>query len=81
MKTYGLYDRQGNPVRVTIPGADEPTGKPAREWAAELQADPATSYWLKSALTSQLTRDPVDAVNDAELLLEILNRRLREVTS
>lgn len=35
--------------------------------------DPGTSYWLKHALAAALTRDPVDASNDAELLAAILS--------
>jgi len=31
-------------------------------------ADPSTSYWLKSAIEAALTRDPVDALNDALVL-------------
>jgi hypothetical protein len=39
---------------------------------AAVDADPAASYWLKNTVQSALARDPVDAINDAELLLEIL---------
>jgi hypothetical protein len=42
----------------------------------EVLQDPATSYWLKSALISALRRDPVDAVNDAEWLYDLLTIRL-----
>lgn len=34
--------------------------------------DPSSSYWLKNALAAALTRDPVDALADAELLLKLL---------
>ena len=40
-------------------------------------ADPAASVWLKNALRSALERDPVDAANDAEMLLRLLDDRLR----
>ncbi|MHB8699239.1 MAG: hypothetical protein ACYC9J_14645 [Sulfuricaulis sp.] len=33
------------------------------------------SYWLKHALKTAMQRDPVDAVNDADLLAEVLRRR------
>jgi uncharacterized protein (DUF2384 family) len=49
---------------------------------AEIQAvmtDPAASGWVKTALESALKRDPVDAVNDAELLLAVLTRRLDNI--
>lgn len=38
--------------------------------------DPAASFWLKNALRSALDRDPVDASNDAELLVVALKERL-----
>ncbi|QSB03787.1 hypothetical protein JWZ98_23035 (plasmid) [Methylomonas sp. EFPC1] len=38
--------------------------------------DPAASDWLKNALRAALVRDPVDAVNDAEILLNALNEQL-----
>jgi hypothetical protein len=41
--------------------------------------DPSVSYWLKNALTTALNNDPVDAVNDAELLLAALKKNLEAV--
>ena len=41
-----------------------------------LLASPATSFWLKEALTTQWTRDPVDALRDAEALVHLLKERL-----
>lgn len=38
--------------------------------------DPAASFWLKNALRSALDRDPVDALNDAEVLVVALKERL-----
>lgn len=35
----------------------------------------AASYWLKAALKDALKRDPVDALNDAEYLVDLLNER------
>jgi hypothetical protein len=35
-------------------------------------ADPSTSYWLRDALKTAIKRDPVDALNDAEKLVELL---------
>ena len=37
---------------------------------AEVLADPAASHWMKDALRSALTRDPVDVANDAALALK-----------
>lgn len=39
---------------------------------AAVSADPGTSYWLRDALRAAVARDPVDAVDDAELLLALL---------
>lgn len=41
--------------------------------------DPAASYWLKDALKSAVERDPVDAVNDAAVLLKVLRHKLDNV--
>jgi hypothetical protein len=42
---------------------------------AEVLGDPAASLWLKSALRSALSRDPVDAANDAVILARLLELR------
>jgi hypothetical protein len=42
-------------------------------------ASPATSYWLRSAIKAALARDPVDALNDALVLVAVLDGHLREV--
>ncbi|WNL48383.1 hypothetical protein RKE25_22890 (plasmid) [Dyella sp. BiH032] len=42
-------------------------------------ADPGASNWLKDALRSALTRDPVDAANDASTLKNVLEDRCDEV--
>jgi hypothetical protein len=41
----------------------------------EVLLDPAASLWLKSALLSALSRDPVDAANDSEILARLLELR------
>jgi hypothetical protein len=41
--------------------------------------DPAASFWLKAALHSALSRDPVDAANESELLARLLDRRCRDI--
>lgn len=46
--------------------------------AAVLQ-HPSTSYWLRDALGRALDRDPVDAVDDAEALHELLVQRTTAV--
>ena len=53
----------------------------AAESMPDIQAileDPAVSDWLKVALTEAIERDPVDALNDALLLAQTLDDRLRE---
>jgi len=39
-------------------------------------ADPAASTWLRNTLSHALTRDPVDAANQAELLSRVLAARV-----
>jgi hypothetical protein len=41
-------------------------------------ADPAASIWLREALRAALERDPVDALNDALALADILETRLKQ---
>jgi hypothetical protein len=45
----------------------------------EILDDPAASFWLKAALHSALSRDPVDAANDADVLARVLEHRCRNV--
>lgn len=44
--------------------------------AAEVLRSPATSFWLRDAISTSMKRDPVDALSDAEVLLDLLKRRL-----
>jgi len=53
----------------------EPEDLPAIE---QILADPAASDWLKTALHSALSRDPVDAANDSEILAKLLDRWCRQ---
>ena len=46
---------------------------------AAVLGDPAASSWLKTCLCSALSRDPVDAANDAEVLAQLLERRCRDI--
>ena len=45
--------------------------------AEAILADEASSLWIRSALTSALERDPVDALNDALVLVAALDIELR----
>ena len=45
--------------------------------ATQVLGDQAASSWLRMALESALERDPVDALNDALLLAEVLDVHLR----
>ena len=47
--------------------------------AEQVLEDPAASFWLKSTIRAALERDPVDALNDALVLVAILDARLRAV--
>lgn len=41
----------------------------------EVLSDPCASNWLKQALKSSLSRDPVDNLNDCEFLLQLLQAK------
>lgn len=45
----------------------------------EVLKDPACSYWLKTAIGNLVQRDPVDALNDAECLADLMRGRLEEL--
>jgi 3'-phosphoadenosine 5'-phosphosulfate (PAPS) 3'-phosphatase len=45
----------------------------------QVLADPAASSWIKQALQSALSRDPVDAANDAEVLAGLLDTRCQKI--
>jgi len=47
----------------------------------EVLADPAASFWLKTALRSALCRDPVDAADYSEILARLLEDRCDKVLS
>ncbi len=41
--------------------------------------DPSTSDWLKKALADAMWRDPLNALRDAEMLVDMLGARLNAV--
>ena len=47
--------------------------------AETIMIDPGASYWLKVALADCLRRDIVDALNDVEVLRDILAEKLKEI--
>jgi hypothetical protein len=48
---------------------------------SEVLSDPTTSNWLRKSLDDSLSRDPIDAAFDAELLVRLLNKRADEALS
>ncbi|USD62195.1 hypothetical protein J4N45_10180 [Vibrio sp. SCSIO 43140] len=40
--------------------------------------DPSTSNWLKQQLQESKNRDPLDALNDAEILVSVLTANLEK---
>lgn len=68
-----------------LPGEDWDTPALTASGAADLPtidqilADPSASLWLRNALLAALSRDPVDAANDADVLARLLDRRCREI--
>jgi hypothetical protein len=57
-----------------LPGETMPTDK-----ILAALADPSTTYWLRDALKSSLARDPVDALRDAEALVDLLRDHLADL--
>lgn len=55
------------------------TDKTPAPSVAEVLSDPSASHWLKNALRAALSRDPVDAANDAEVLARVLDARVRDL--
>jgi len=52
---------------------------PSDDELRTMAANPAHSNWLRHALTEALSRDPVDAANDAGLLALVLDKRSAEI--
>lgn len=46
--------------------------------ARKTLADPSASYWIKGAIKDMESRDVVDMLNDAELLVRLVQARLDE---
>ena len=46
---------------------------------SKILGDFAASRWLRKAAADQITRDPVDSLRDAEMLVELCRQRWREV--
>ena len=52
---------------------------PSDEEIRRILAGPGTSNWMKVALSTAINRDPVDALNDAELLVIVLRHRSEQI--
>lgn len=46
---------------------------------SDIKASPGASYWLKAAVTSLDHCDPLDALRDAEVLLDVQRQRWAEI--
>lgn len=62
----------------------QPCGPEGKQWEAQpdrdqvytdILTDPAASYWLKTAIATVETRDPIGALADAEALADVLRTR------
>ena len=53
----------------------------AYDWGREIETSPSTHFCLKRAWAEFKTKDPVDAVNDARILLQACEARLAQVPS
>ena len=58
----------------------EPDGHINAELARKMAVN-CSSFWLKDAIRAGLERDPVDALNDAAMLVEIMLFACDEVTA
>jgi hypothetical protein len=47
--------------------------------ALEIQGDPSIHFWVKSAIKELLTKDPIDAAVDAEIVFELMDERAKEI--
>jgi hypothetical protein len=54
---------------------------PSNDEIRQILSGPGTSHWLKDALTLAHYRDPVDTVNDAELLAMVLGHRADQINT
>lgn len=45
----------------------------------QIKADPSTSKWLSNAIDQLIARDPIDALRDVEVLLDLLQQRLQQL--
>lgn len=76
MPNYEACETQA--VAPTHPDLDRDYEPPTAE---TLLADPSVSFWLKNALQAAMSRDCVDAANDAECLAAVLKARCEAVAA
>ncbi len=62
------------------PGLNPIESLSSDESYAFILTDPTASYWLKGALFRVWQRDPVDALNDAEILVSVLTKKCDELS-
>ncbi len=41
--------------------------------------DPSTSFWLKEAIQNCAGRDPIDVLNDLDILHELTEQRIEDI--
>ena len=41
--------------------------------------DPSTSFWLKEAIQNCADRDPIDVLNDLDILYELTKQRIDDI--
>lgn len=46
---------------------------------AAILDDPAASFWLKGCMLSAGVRDPIDVLNDLEVLTDLARTRVEEI--
>ena len=51
----------------------------AQERIDKVLANPATRFWLRAAITTAASMDPVDALNDSRLLFQLMQERWQAI--
>jgi hypothetical protein len=54
---------------------------PSDDEIRQILNGPGVSSWMRVALSTALTRDPVDAANDAAMVALVLERRAQEIAA
>lgn len=77
-KVSALVERWRRRQAPAYTASDSHLGTDLQALLATVVADPATTYRLRSRIEEDTTRDPIDALNDAELLYKLCALRVEQ---